>query len=65
MNTKPFKGIFTIAVISIGLMIWGGNFSYAEAEEDTHKHTEKGLTPEHKTVVPPICPACKMCVYVQ
>jgi hypothetical protein len=57
LNAKKFIGMFTTAIISIGLMIWGGNFSYAE--EETHTHSEKGLTPEHKTIEPPICPACK------
>lgn len=57
MNIKKFLGVFTTAIIPISLMVWGGNFSYAE--EETHKHGEKGLTPEHKTVEPLICPACK------
>lgn len=57
LNARKFLRMFTTAIIPIGLMIWGGNFAYAE--EETHKHREKGLSPEHETVEPPICPACK------
>lgn len=39
MNTKKFMEMFTTAIIPIGLMIWGGNFAYAE--EETHKHSLK------------------------
>jgi len=57
LNTKKFMGMFTAAIMPIGLMIWGCNFSYAE--EETHKHSEKALAPEHPTVELPMCPTCK------
>ena len=57
MLNKKFFGIVASAVMSVSVMTWGGNLVYAE--EETHKHTEKGLAPEHKTVEPPMCPTCK------
>ena len=57
MLNKKFMGIVTFMVISASAMIGGGNFAYAD--EETHKHSEKGLAPEHKTVEPPMCPTCK------
>lgn len=57
MLNKKFVGIVSFAVISVSVMILGGNFVYAE--EETHKHSEKALAPEHKTVEPPMCPTCK------
>ncbi len=43
--------------MSVGVVIWGGNFVYAD--EETHKDSAKALAPEHKTAEPPMCPTCK------
>jgi len=57
MLNKKFLGIVVSAVTSVGLMMCAGNYVYAE--EETHKHAEKALAPEHPTVEPPMCPTCK------
>ena len=57
MLNKIFMGIVAFAITSISVTMCGGNFAYAD--EETHKHSEKGLAPEHKTVEPPMCPTCK------
>ena len=62
MLNKKFLGIVVSAVTSVGLMMCAGNFVYAKEEqkqEETHKHGEKALAPEHPTVEPPMCPSCK------
>ena len=57
MLNKKFLGIVVSAVTSVGLMMCAGNYVYAE--EETHKHAEKALAPEHPTVELPMCPTCK------
>lgn len=57
MLNKIFFGITAAVVMSVSVIICGSNFIYAQ--EETHKHAEKALAPEHKTVEPPICPTCK------
>lgn len=57
MLNKIFVGIIVSAVTSISMVLWGGNFVYSA--EEKHKHTEKGLAPEHRTIEPPMCPSCK------
>ena len=56
MLNKKFLGI-VISAIACVTILWGSNFAYAE--EETHKHREKGLSPEHRTVEPSMCPTCK------
>ena len=51
--------VFILIVGLSGALISCAGHSKKTTEEETHKHSEKGLTPEHKTVEPPICPACK------
>ena len=57
MLNKKCVGIAFFVVISVSVIIWEGNFAYAQ--EETHKHSEKALAPKHKTVEPPMCPTCK------
>ncbi|MCF6156945.1 MAG: hypothetical protein E3K36_17295 [Candidatus Brocadia sp.] len=57
MLNKKFIGIVAAAVVSVSLATGMSNFTYAE--EETHKHSEKALAPEHKTVELPMCPTCK------
>src|SRR5574337_570778 len=65
MLNKKFLGIFASVVTSASLMMCMGAFTYAEeaaqpqAQEETHKHSEKALSPEHPTVELPMCPTCK------
>jgi len=57
MLNKKFVGIVSFTVISVSVMMWGDNFAYAQ--EETHKHSEKALAPEHPIVEEFICPSCK------
>lgn len=57
MLNKKVLGIVVSAVMAVSVMMLANNFSYAE--EETHKHSEKGLAPVHPTVEPPMCPTCK------
>ena len=57
MLYNKFVGFVAFAAMSISVVIGCGNFAYAE--EETHKHSEKALAPEHSTVEPPMCPSCK------
>lgn len=57
MLHNKFVGFVAFAAMSISVVIGCGNFAYAE--EETHKHSEKALAPEHSTVEPPMCPSCK------
>src|SRR3989339_1650212 len=63
MLNKKFLGIFASLVTSASLMMCVGSFTYAEEatqpQEETHKHSEKALAPEHPTVELPMCPTCK------
>lgn len=58
MVNKKFLGAIIFTVTSFSLIVSGNNYLYAEKEE-THKHLEKGLAPEHKTAEPFVCPQCK------
>ena len=58
MLNKKFMGIVAFAVTTFSVTILGTNYLYAEKEE-THKHLEKGLAPEHKTAEQFVCPQCK------
>ncbi len=57
MLRDKFFGIVVSAVMSVSTMAWVGNL--ACAEEETHKHSEKALAPEHPTVEEFVCPSCK------
>ena len=57
MLNKKFFGIVVSAFMSVSVMAWIGNSVYAQ--EEKHKHSEKALAPEHKTIEPPMCPDCK------
>lgn len=50
-------GITASVIMAVSIVTWMGNLAYTE--EEKHKHLEKGLAPEHKTVEPPMCPTCK------
>lgn len=58
MLNKRLIGIVACVAITFSTMILGSNYLCAEQEE-THKHLEKGLAPEHRTVEPFACPQCK------
>ena len=55
-NKKIFR-IVVSGVLYASIMAVAVSLVYAE--DTTHKHSEKALAPEHKTVEPPMCPTCK------
>lgn len=57
MLNKKFLVIVVSTVTFVSLMMLVSNFTYAE--EETHKHSEKLLSPEQPNVESPLCPYCK------
>lgn len=57
MLSKRFLGTLFSTALSAAIVVWGNPCVYAE--EETHKHSEKALAPEHPTGETPTCPTCK------